>query len=140
MEMLDQFGPEAEDDASRISKMHPIKFLTNALTNYEKVETLSRSCTPPRRRSVETMSPPQAPKPYFQRERMDRALDQNDLLSVVELLEKDPMLAKMPLAHGCISDPLVRAQHLGCDPAIIDALAGAHVEFPASIPMMPRFA
>jgi hypothetical protein len=143
MQMLDGFDPDVEVNASRFSERHPIKILMNDLTNYEQVETprspTARFRTPPRRRSVEIMSPPQAPKPYSQRERMNRALDQNDLVAVVELLAKNPTLAGVPHAHGCVTDPLVRARHLGCDPAIIDALTGAHVEVPASIPIMPRF-
>jgi hypothetical protein len=86
-----------------------------------------RNCTPPpRRKAKQLTTPPGAPKRTAPR--MDLALEQNDLVRVVEILAQDPMVAINPLPRCRFEDPLGRAYRLDCDQKIIDVLEAARAE------------
>ena len=56
---------------------------------------------------------------------MDVALNNNDLVHVVELLARDPKIANKALCNGMGEQPLERARRLQCDLAIIRLLESA---------------
>lgn len=68
--------------------------------------------------------PPPAPKRKVSRHHVDKALKENDLVEVVDILMKDPKLANVPFFDGTNEFPLGRALRLQCDPMIIQFLEG----------------
>lgn len=80
----------------------------------------------PRRSSIKDVedvfqSPPPAPKPTG-RNHVDKALKEDDLVEVVDILSRNPKLVNMPFLDGSDEFPLERALRLQCDPMIIQIL------------------
>lgn len=50
------------------------------------------------------------------------ALEQNDLVTIVEVLAEQPMLATTPFFDGTGEFPVMRALRLGCAPAVLGVL------------------
>jgi hypothetical protein len=77
----------------------------------------------PRKLTPEAVSPPPAPKKSMPQ--LSKALHANDLVTVVEIMAKDPELAGTPLRDqilGPTEFPLEQAERLGCDSMIIEIL------------------
>jgi len=75
-----------------------------------------------RRKTRDNVSPPPAPMKRRFKSALALALEQDDLVAIVELLAKQPMLATMPFFDGTNELPVMRAVRLACDPAIIQLL------------------
>eukprot|EP00746_Dinoflagellata_sp_MGD_P026412 gnl/MRDRNA2_/MRDRNA2_162282_c0_seq1.p1 gnl/MRDRNA2_/MRDRNA2_162282_c0~~gnl/MRDRNA2_/MRDRNA2_162282_c0_seq1.p1 ORF type:complete len:222 (+),score=43.36 gnl/MRDRNA2_/MRDRNA2_162282_c0_seq1:70-735(+) len=90
-----------------------------------------------RRKAQKDVSPPPAPmKRRFAGSTFARALDQNDLVAVVEILAEQPSLSAVPLSDydGSSEFPITRAMRLGCDPEIIRVLTDNGASMPLSWP------
>lgn len=82
--------------------------------------------TTPRRslgqQQLHLKTPPPAPKHRISKSQMDKALQENDFVEVVDILAKNPRVANMPFFDDSDEFPLGRALRLQCDPMIIQCL------------------
>lgn len=83
-----------------------------------------------RRQALETLSPPPAPRKRQFKSALATALEQNDLVTVVEVLAERPVLATVPFFDG--EFPVMCALRLGCEPAIISVLCDNGASFRAT--------
>lgn len=86
----------------------------------DAVEPTTPRRSPAQRARDASRSPPPAPKPN--KSSLGKALKENDLVEVVDILAKNPKLANMPLWDGTRESPLERAIRLQCDEMIIQIL------------------
>jgi hypothetical protein len=86
---------------------------------------------------LESLSPPPAPmKRRCAGSALARALDQDDVVAVVEILAEQPSLATVPFSDldGISEFPMMRALRLGCAPEVIHVLSEHGASMPLSWP------